>query len=63
MKSFSNTSSDEQKIQFLAKTFVELERDHNKQTAVLKQNEKLMEKELREKEHLQREYNKSVLIR
>lgn len=63
MKTLGNVSSDEQRLQQLAKTYVELERDHNKQTTSLKQNEKLLEKELREKEHLQREYNKSVLIR
>lgn len=63
MKTLGNGTSDEQRLQHLAKTFVELERDHNKQTTSLKQNEKLLEKELREKEHLQREYNKSVLIR
>lgn len=63
MKSLGNAATDEQKVQLLAKTFVELERDHHKQTTSLKQNEKQLEKELREKEHLQREYNKSVLIR
>lgn len=63
MKTLGNGTSDEQRLQQLAKTYVELERDHNKQTTSLKQNEKLLEKELREKEHLQREYNKSVLIR
>lgn len=51
------------KLLQLAKNFVELERENNKQTASLKQNEKVLEKELREKEHLQREYNKGVLIR
>lgn len=63
MKTLGNATSDEERLQQLAKTYVELERDHNKQASSLKQNEKVLEKELREKEHLQREYNKSVLIR
>lgn len=53
----------DQKLTQLAKNFIELERESNKQTTSLKQGEKVLEKELREKEHLQREYNKGVLIR
>lgn len=63
MKSLGGSGTLEQKLSQLAKNYVELERESNKQSASLKQNEKVLEKELREKEHLQREYNKGVLIR
>lgn len=63
IKSLGNANTSEQKMQLLAKNVIELERENNKQSASIKQTEKIMEKELREKEHLQREYNKGVLIR
>lgn len=63
IKSLGNSATLEQKVAQLAKNFIELERENNRQTASLKQNEKVLEKEQREKEHLQREYNKGVLIR
>lgn len=63
IKSLGNSATLEQKVAQLAKNFIELERESNRQTASLKQNEKVLEKEQREKEHLQREYNKGVLIR
>lgn len=63
IKSLGNANTSEQKMQLLAKNVIELERENNKQSASIKQTEKVMEKELREKEHLQREYNKGVLIR
>lgn len=63
IKSLGNSMTLEQKVNQLAKNYVELERENNKQTASLRQSEKVLEKELREKEHLQREYNKGVLIR
>lgn len=63
IKSLGNSATLEQKVAQLAKNYVELERENNKQTASLRQSEKVLEKELREKEHLQREYNKGVLIR
>lgn len=58
-----NAGTIDQKLAVLAKNFIELERESNKQTTSLKQSEKVLEKEMREKEHLQREYNKGVLIR
>lgn len=63
MKSLGCSGTLDQKLTQLAKNFIELERENNKQTASLKQSEKVLDKELREKEHLQREYNKGVLIR
>lgn len=63
MKSLGNSSSAEQKIEQLARNLVELEKESNKRALTLKQNKKILEKELREKEHLQREFNKGVLIR
>lgn len=63
IKSLGNSGTLDEKIAQLAKNYIELERDSYKQTTSLKNNEKVLEKELREKEHLQREYNKGVLIR
>lgn len=63
VKSLGNSASVDQKIEQLARNIVELERESNKKSIALKQNEKILEKELREKEHLQREYNKGVLIK
>lgn len=63
IKSLGSSTSLEQKVAQLAKNYIELERESNKQTSSLRQSEKVLEKELREKEHLQREYNKGVLIR
>lgn len=63
LKSFGNSTSAEQKIAQLAKNFIELEKESNRRAAALKTNEKVLEKEQREKEHLQREYNKGVLMR
>lgn len=47
----------------MAKNFIELEKESNRRAAALKASEKVLEKEQREKEHLQREYNKGVLMR
>lgn len=58
-----NGAPSDEKILQLAKNFIELEKENNKQATAIKQNEKVLEKEQREKEHLQREYNKGVLIR
>lgn len=63
LKSFGNSSSVDQKIAQLAKNFIELEKESNRRAAALKTSEKVLEKEQREKEHLQREYNKGVLMR
>lgn len=63
LKSFGNSSSADQKIAQLAKNFIELEKESNRRAAALKTSEKVLEKEQREKEHLQREYNKGVLMR
>lgn len=63
IKTLGNSSTPQQKVAQLAKNYIELEREKNKQSTSLKQNEKVLEKEMREKEHLQREYNKGVLIR
>lgn len=63
LKSFGNSTSTDQKIAQLAKNFIELEKESNRRAAALKTNEKVLEKEQREKEHLQREYNKGVLMR
>lgn len=63
LKSLGGSASADQKLEQLAKSIVELEREGNKKSLAIKQNEKILEKELREKEHLQREYNKGVLIR
>lgn len=59
MRTLGNSSTDEQKIAILAKNIVELER----QAASYKQNEKHFDAVVREKEHLQKEYNKGVLMR
>lgn len=61
--SFGNSMPAEQKVKLLAKNFIELEKESNKNAAVIKQNAKFLEKEQREKDNLQREYNKCVLIR
>lgn len=58
-----SSATVDQKIGTLAKNFIELEKESNKKAAALKVNEKVLEKEQREKEHLQREYNKGVLMR
>lgn len=63
IKSLGSASSTDEKIALLAKNFIELERENNRQNATMRQNEKVLDKEQREKEHLQREYNKSVLVR
>lgn len=59
IKSLGNLQTPEQKIAALAKNVIESDR----QTSALKMNEKQMESILREKEHLQKEYNKGVLMR
>lgn len=58
----SETSAD-QKLLMLAKQVVEVERESNRRATVLKQNEKGLEQVQREKENLQKEYNKGVLMR
>lgn len=63
LKTFGISALPEDKIFILAKNHVELERENNKRVVSLKANEKALEKEQREKEHLQKEYNKGVLIR
>lgn len=59
MKSLGNSTTPEQKIATLAKNVIELER----QSSAHKQNEKQFENIIREKEHLQKEYNKGILMR
>lgn len=63
IKSLGNAASSDEKVQLLAKNFIELERENNRQATAIRQNEKILEKEQREKEHLQREYNKGVLVK
>lgn len=63
IKSLGNNNSADEKIASLAKNFIELERENGRQTTAILQTQKILEKEQREKEHLQREYNKGVLIR
>lgn len=62
LKSLGN-STPEQKISSLAKNLVELENSHHRQVTTLKQNEKSFDALQREKDRLQIEYNKSVLIK
>lgn len=59
VRTLGNSSTAEQKIAILAKNVVELERER----ASYKQNEKHFDAVVREKEHLQKEYNKGVLMR
>lgn len=63
LKSFGIAANPEDKIFALAKSQVELERENSRRGSILKLSEKALEKEQREKEHLQKEYNKGVLIR
>lgn len=63
IKTLGNAASSDEKVQLLAKNFIELERENNRHATAIRQNEKILEKEQREKEHLQREYNKGVLVR
>ncbi|KAG4076144.1 hypothetical protein HA402_011490 [Bradysia odoriphaga] len=62
LKSLGNSTPD-QKISSLAKNLVELENAHHRQVTTLKQNEKSFDALQREKDRLQIEYNKSVLIK
>lgn len=56
-------SAPEQKINSLAKNLVELENVHHRQATTLKQSEKSFDVLQREKDRLQIEYNKGVLIK
>lgn len=62
LKSLGN-STPEQKVSSLAKNLVELENSNHRQATSLKQNEKSFDALQREKDRLQIEYNKSVLIK
>lgn len=57
------SASIDQKIYILAKNFLDMEKEFGKVQSTLKQKEKQSELIQREKEHLQKEYNKGVLIR
>lgn len=63
LKSMGIVAAPDDKIFALAKNHVELERESNRRGTILKLSEKALEKEQRDKEHLQKEYNKGVLIR
>lgn len=63
LKSLGITATSEDKIFALAKNHIELERENNRRGSILKLSEKALEKEQREKDHLQKEYNKGVLVR
>lgn len=63
VRTLGNSTTAEQKIAILAKNVVDLEREQLRQAASYKQNEKQFDVVVREKEHLQKEYNKGVLMR
>lgn len=63
LKSFGITASSDDKVFQLAKNHVEMEKESNRRASILKLSEKALEKEQREKDHLQKEYNKGVLIK
>lgn len=63
LKSLGITAAPDDKVFLLAKNHVDLEKESNRRAAILKLNEKALEKEQREKDHLQKEYNKGVLIK
>lgn len=62
-KSFGITGSLEEKYQFLIKKVMELDKDNKKSNSALKLHEKRYEALLREKDILQKEHNKNVLMR
>lgn len=63
VKSLGNEATSDQKLLILAKQAVEAERESNRRATIVKQNEKNLETVQREKENLQKEYNKGVLMR
>lgn len=63
LKSLGIAATPDDKIFVLVKNHVELERENSRRGSIIKLSEKALEKEQREKEHLQKEYNKGVLIR
>lgn len=63
VRSLGNSTTPEQKVAILAKNYIVLEREQSKQATASKQNEKHLELVQREKENLQKEYNKGVLMR
>lgn len=63
VKSLGTEATPEQKLLILAKQVVEAERESGRRALVVKQNEKCLEGVQREKENLQKEYNKGVLMR
>lgn len=58
-----SSTTPEQKVAILAKNFILLEREQSKNVTASKQNEKHLELVQREKENLQKDYNKGVLMR
>lgn len=59
----SSGATAEQKVLILAKQVVEAEREASRRAALARQHEKGLEQVQREKENLQKEYNKGVLMR
>lgn len=62
MKSLG-TGSSEEVTKKLARNVIEMQEEQHKQLMAYKQTEKLFDSVQREKEHLQKEHNKGVLIR
>lgn len=63
LKSLEEAKTPEDKFQLLLSKYLESERTNRRFKQELKAHEKQLETIMREKENLQREYNKNVLMR
>ncbi|KAL5273271.1 TXLNB family protein [Megaselia abdita] len=63
LKSLVSSETPDQKLSQLVKRFVEVEKENKRLQTVAKQSQKSIESVVKEKENLQREYNKNVLMR